>query len=64
MVDQQTPEVRSEEQLERDAAAPPEVRERRDDAGDLPVEANRRAQSDAPEELPPDAGVADEDAPS
>ncbi|HEX8026181.1 MAG TPA: hypothetical protein VF484_08250 [Candidatus Limnocylindrales bacterium] len=46
MVDQQTPAVRSEDELEREDAAPREVRERRDDAGDLPVEVNRQAQAD------------------
>ena len=46
MVDQQTPEVKSEDEIEDEKAAPPEVRERRDDSGDLEVERNREAQSD------------------
>jgi hypothetical protein len=61
MVDQQTPSVRSEDELDREDIAPREVRERRENAGDLPVESNRRAQSDAPEQLPPDGNIADID---
>lgn len=48
MVDQQTPPVRSEDELEREDAASPETQARRDDAGDLDVEANRAAQADTP----------------
>jgi hypothetical protein len=53
MVDQQTPPVRSEEELERDDAPSRDAQARRDDAGDLEVEANRAAQADTP---PPEAG--------
>ena len=49
MVDQQTPQVRSDEELEREDAAAPDTQARRDDAGDLDVEAHRQAQADTEE---------------
>ena len=46
MVDQQTPQVRSDEELEREDAASRDAQARRDDAGDLDVEAHRQAQAE------------------